>query len=139
MVRENKIKELTNDKVVTLIDQELNKYGFKYLKSKGHFIRQDNGFNQIVSIYTPYSPLSFVENTEQIFLTFNVSSRIEIPEYEKWHLEKLGEKTHFSYGIGKLTSQIELSLNDFDSESFYEPTASQQFKRNVTLLIMGRK
>lgn len=137
MVRENKIKELINDKVVPLINQEINKYGFKYLKSKGHFIRQDNGFNQIVSIYTPFSPLAYDENTEQFFLTFNISSGIEIPEYEKWHLEKLGEKTHFSYGIEKLTSQIELSLNDFDSESFYEPTASQQFKRSVTLSIMG--
>ena len=137
MVKENKIKELINDKVVLLVNQEINKYGFKYLKSKGHFIRQDNGFNQIVSIYTPYSPLAYDENTEQFFLTFNISSGIEIPEYEKWHLEKLGEKTHFSYGIDKLTSQIELSLNDFDSESFYEANASQQFKRSVTLSIMG--
>lgn len=137
MVRESKIKELTNEKVVTLIDQELNKYGFKYLKSKGHFIRQDCGFNQIVSIYTPSSPLVYDEDTEQILLTFNVSSRIEIPEYEKWHLEKLGEKTHFSYGIDKLTSQIELSFNDFDSESFFKPTDSQRFKRSITLSIMG--
>ncbi len=137
MIRESKIKELTNDKVVTLIDQLLNNYGFKYLKSKGHFIRQDNGFNQIISLYTPSSPLTYEDDTEQIFLTFNVSPKIEIPEYEKWYLENLGEKTHFSYRFATLTSQIELSFDDFNSESFYEPTASQQFKRSVTLSLMS--
>lgn len=137
MIRESKIKELTFNKIVTQIDQELNKYGFKFLKSKGYFVRQENGFNQIISVYTSYSPLTYDENTEQIFLTFNLSSRLEIPEYEKWHLEKLGEKEHFSFRIDNLTSQIELSLNDFDDESFYEPTANQQFKHKVTLSIIN--
>lgn len=137
MVRESKIKELTNDKVITLFEQELSKYGFKYQKSKRQFIRQENGFNQIINIYTPYSPLVYDDNTEQLHLIFNVSSQIEIPNYENWYFEKFGEKLHFSYQIDNFTSQIELSFNDFESESFYEPTSSQQFKHNVTLSLMG--
>jgi len=137
MVRESKIKELTNEKVTSLIDTELSKYGFKFLKSKRQFIRQENGFNQIVNIYTPYSPLVYDENTEQIHLVFNISSQIENPDYENWCLEKFGEKNHLSNRIENLTSQVELSFQDFGSESYYEPTASQQFKHNVTVSLMG--
>lgn len=140
MVRESKIKELTNDKIVTLVEEELTKFGFKYQKSKRYFSRQDpKGFTHIIYLSTPYSPLIYDENTEQLFLVFNVSSQIEIPDFIKWTFDKFGQNTHFSFRSESLTSQIELSFDVFDSEGFYEPTASQQFKRNVTLSIMGGK
>ena len=138
MVRESKIKELTNDKIVTLVDNELTKFGFKYQKSKRYFSRQDpKGFTHIIYISTPYSPLIYDDNTEELFLVFNVSSQIEIPDFIKWTFDNFGQNTHFSFRLESITSQIKLSFDDFDSESFYEPTASQQFKRSVTLSIMG--
>lgn len=139
MVRESKIKELTNGKVATLFERELDKYGFKFLKSKRQFIRQENGFNQVINIYIPYSPLVYDENTEQLHLVFSISSQIEIPNYDNWCFETFGKKSHFSHRIDSFTSQIELSFNDFEKESFYEPTASQKFKRTVTLSFMGEQ
>ncbi len=139
MVRESKIKELTNEKVVTLFERELDKYGFKFLKSKRQFIRQDNGFNQVINIYTPYSPLVYNDNTEQLHLVFAITSQIEIPNYENWYFEKFGDKLHFSHRIDYFTSQIELSFNDFEKESFYEPTAIKKFKHSVTLSLMGEQ
>jgi len=135
VIRKSKIEELTNDKVIPLIERELNNYGFKYQKTKGFFIRRENGFSQIISVYTPRSPLSYDEDAEQLYFIFNISAKLETPDYEKWFLEKFGEKTYFSVRIENLTSQIELSFDDFDCESFYEPTASQQFKHHVSLLL----
>lgn len=137
MVKEQQIKELTKQKIVAPIDQELSKYGFKYLKTKEYFIRKVNGFNHIIDIHTPHEPLSYDENTEQIVLTFHINSRIDLPEYEKWHLEKLGEPAHFTYKLDQITSQVALSFEDFDNESIYEPTTSQQFKQQVTLALIG--
>lgn len=137
MVRESKIKELTNEKVLSLFERELDKYGFKFLKSKRQFIRQDNGFNQVINIYTPSSPLIYDENTEQLHLVFAITFQIEIPNYENWYFEKFGEKLHFSHRIDNFTSQIELSFDDFEKESFYEPTAGQKFKHSVTLSLTG--
>lgn len=133
MIRESKIKELLNNKVVALIDEELNRFGFKYQKSKRYFIHEEKGFNQIININTPYSPLYYNKRTEQLYLTFDISTQIEIPDYEKWYLDKFGEKSNFWFRTEIITSQIELIFSDFDNESFYEPTASQQFKRNVSL------
>lgn len=138
MVRESKIKELTNDKVVALLSSELTKYGFKYQKSKRFFSRQDpKGFSHIIYVSTPYSPLVYNDNTEELFLVFNLSAQIEIPDYIKWTFDTFGQNTYFSFRTESLTSQIKLSFDDFDIESFYEPTASQQFKRRVTLSFMG--
>lgn len=137
MVKEQQIKELTKQKIVTPINQELSQYGFKYLKSKEYFILKKNGFNHIIDIHTSHESLTYDENTEQIVLTFQITSRIELPEYEKWHLEKLGEPAHFSYKLDQVTSQVALSFEDFDDESFYEPTYSQQFKRQVALALIG--
>ena len=137
MVRASKINELINDKVVTLLNNKLTKLGFKYQKSKRYFSRQDpNGFTQIVNIYKPYSPLIYDEKTGKLFLIFNISCQIEIPDYEKWYLDKFGENPYFSYRTESLTSQIEISFKDFNQDSFYEPTSSQKFKRSITLSLI---
>ena len=137
VLHESKIKELIQDKVVALIDQELKKYGFKYQKTKKYFIRQFNGFSQIISVYTTHSPVNYNEQTEQLHLIFNISAKLEMLDYEKWFFEKFGEKAYFSDDLERLTSQIALSYDDFDEKSFYKPTASQQFKRIISLHLTG--
>jgi WD40 repeat protein len=138
MLKKSKIEELPNDKVITLFDQALSKYGFKLLKSKQQFIRQENDFNQIININTRDSQLVYDDNTGQLHLVFNIFSQIDSPNYENWYLEKFGEKVHFSLLFDTFTSQIELSFDDFEKENFYELTASQKFKRNVTHSLMSR-
>ena len=138
MVRESKIKELVDDKVVPIINDVLNQFGFKYQKSKRFFLRQDSkGFNQIINLFTPFSPIFFDDKTEQLFLTFNIYTQIEIPNYEKWYLEKFAEKANFTIRSKQFTSQIEISFDDFEKDNFYEPTESQKFKRSVTISLMG--
>ncbi|NBA85545.1 hypothetical protein GVN16_07225 [Emticicia sp. CRIBPO] len=132
MIKESKIKKLKDEKIITLLDQELSIFEFKYQKSKDHFVRKENGFDQIISVYVPSSPFIYDEKSEKLYLTFKVFFRLEMPEYENWYLEEFGEKIRLSFLMENVTSQIELSINDFDAESFYEPTASQQFKNNVS-------
>ena len=136
MVKESKIKELINDKVVSQLEIELSKVGFKYLKSKKYFIRQEREFQQTITVNTPYSPLKYDDNTDQIYLVFNINSNIEIPNYETWFLDKFGGKTYYSERIDSSISQIELSFEDFENENFYTPTASQNFKKSISLSLM---
>ena len=97
MVRKTKIEELFNSKVSNPIAEVLAKHGFKYLKSKKHFIRHGKDFNQLIILNSGSAYLSYNEDTEQIFLIFNISSQIEIPEYEKWCMEEIGERHSFSF------------------------------------------
>lgn len=136
MIRPEKIKELTNEKIITLLDQELTKFGFKFLKSKSQFVRKENDFNQILEIKA-FSQLSLNEQTDQRFLIFDVTVMLEMPNYDKWYFEKLGERNYFYLWIGRLRSQVEVSFEDFDKDSFYTLTASQEFKNNVAFLLIG--
>ncbi len=135
MIKESKIKDLVYNKVAGLLEIELVKYKFKYLKSKQYFLRQDNDYNQIIYLRYPHSPLRFDERTDQLFLLFTISSSIKIPDFEKWYIKKIGEGSQPLANSEPIISQIELSLDDFDLENFYNPTAAQKFKKNVTLAL----
>lgn len=136
MIKKSKIKELINDKVAPILSDELTKHGFKYQKSKQLFSRQDTkGFSHIINISAPYSPLVHDDSTDKLSFVFEVYGEIKIPSYEKWTFDTLGYQTNFYFNTEILTSKIELSFDDFDDDSSYAPTASQQFKRIVTLAL----
>ncbi|MBK9983576.1 MAG: WD40 repeat domain-containing protein [Saprospiraceae bacterium] len=132
MIKESKIKDLIYGKVANLLIPELERYDFKYLKSKRYFLRQEKNFHQVITLYNPYSPIYFDEDTERVYLQFNISYQIEIPDYEKWYLEKLESKPGSLVRSPVLTSQVELFQEDFKDDNFYTPSASQKFKKYVT-------
>ncbi|WP_180904203.1 hypothetical protein, partial [Flavobacterium chungangense] len=137
MIKESKIKELIYEKVANLLDIELSNFGFKYLKSKRHFFRQEKCYKQFISLYSQYSPISYNDKTEQLFLTFNLTTSIEIPDFDKWCLNTLDRKTNFSHSIENFAYQIELTFDDFTDDDFFTPSASLEFKRKVTLSLFG--
>lgn len=136
MVRQSKINELIENKVRLLIQSELEKVGFKYLKAKNQFIKNHDQFLQVINFYNATSPLVYEEKNENLFLRFNVDAKIEIPDYDKWYLDKVGEKSFFYENIEILFCEIELSLFDyFNQEDFFEGTESRKFKNYITSLI----
>jgi hypothetical protein len=138
MIRESKIKELINDKIVSLLENEFKKYGFKFVKSKKTFSLQYlNEFTQIISIFPPYSPISYDEKNQKLYLVFISKTKIEIPKFEKWSFDKLGYFPHFSCIIDEIKTQFELTIDDFDKNSFFQASTLQQLKKNVSLSILG--
>lgn len=137
MIKETKIKELIYEKVANLLDIELSKFGFKYLKSKRHFFRQEKCYKQIISLYSQHSPISYDDQTEQLFLAFTISTSIEIPDFDKWCLNTLDGKTNFSHSIENFAYQMELTFDDFTDDDFFTPSAALEFKRKVSLSLFG--
>jgi WD40 repeat protein len=133
MVKEIKIKEMVYGKLGGLLEIAFRKYGFKYLKSKKCFLRQDGIFCQQVNLNYPDPALSYNEELEEIYLDFYLYPEIKIPDFEKWHLEMTGEEAHFSHHNKSFGAYLKLSFDDFGQDDFYTPTKSQEFKRFVSL------
>src|SRR5947208_1233843 len=137
MVKESKIKELVYGKVAKELENTFTKLGFKYVKTKQYFLRQADIFSQIIYLSHPYSPLQYNEVSDEIYLNFELTSRIGIPDFEKWHVDNIGKAANFSHRINNLNARIKLSFDDFEQDSFYTPTKSQEFKRNISGAFMN--
>ncbi len=132
MISESRIKEIFDDKVISPLSEILSQYGFTYLTSKNHFLRKQKEFNQIIRVTHQHPEISYDEDNEQLYFNFNIQAVIEIPKFKKWCDEIRGMTVNFSHDAEIINSQIELSFDDFDENSFYTPSASRQFKRMVS-------
>jgi WD40 repeat protein len=132
MIKKNKIEDLIQEKVVPQIETRLLEFQFKFQKSKKSFFKQlKNGFVHKITIYPASSPIIFNEETDKLFLVFYIDFRIENPAFDKWIYEKFDNKEQFSFQKERYTTKIELSFEDFTSDSFYTPTPTQQFKQSI--------
>jgi hypothetical protein len=139
MVKESKIKDLVYGKVADMLIDHLSNFGFKYTKSKHQFIRQQGDIHYIIYLSYPFAPLVYDEEKNKLLLSFTVTSAVEMPKFDKWYAEKTNDTTRFSYRKDFLNSAIEISMEDFAREDFYTPTASQEFKRNITRTLINKE
>jgi WD40 repeat protein len=137
MIRKAAIKTLGAKKIVPLLEKQLVAKGFKYLKTKSHFYRVRKDFKEMISYNLPYSAITFNEETEEIFLNFFINFIIKSPKYDKWHLKTFEKRGRFCFHVNQINTRIELSFDDFTSDSFFEPTASQKFKSYVRSSIIA--
>jgi hypothetical protein len=138
MVKESKIKDLVYGKLANTLIDHLGNFGFKYLKSKQQFSRQQGDIHHIIDLSYPSEPLFYDEDKDKLLLSFKVISGVEVPKFDKWYAEKTGDTTRFSVRKDLLNSSIEISFEDFAQEDFYKPTASQEFKRNISRELINK-
>jgi hypothetical protein len=138
MIKQEAINTLIETKVVPVLAQELEKDGFKYLKSKRCFSRKaKDGIVHNLNLYVYYSPIYYNEDTEQIFLDFTIYASFDIPAFKKWYLTTFGEKDLTFSDSKTVKCKIELSVHDFTEESYSTPTPNQRFKMSVLNSFVG--
>lgn len=137
MIKTESIKNLIYQKVANILNEILEKQGYKYYKSKGQFVKKDGIFQQIVHLHQSNSPIQYIDETEELFLHFRVSGEIEIPNYEKWYSENVEKHLQRLYYTSSFQTRIPLTFEDFKNEDFYEPSKSQIFKNAVTVALGG--
>ncbi|SHG47511.1 hypothetical protein SAMN04488109_0435 [Chryseolinea serpens] len=138
MIKKSTVDDILFGKVATLIEQKLSEVGFKYQKSKKQFLRQHNGFDQVIKIGAGSSALYYDEAAEDIYLTFYLLPGLSYPAYEKWFAQHSGKfSTASLYEHPSVSLKARLDFEDFNPDSFYTPTASQQFKANVVRALSG--
>ncbi|HEY5749491.1 MAG TPA: hypothetical protein VIU12_25660 [Chryseolinea sp.] len=138
MIKKSTVEDILFGKVATLIEQKLSEVGFKYQKSKKQFLRQHNGFDQVIKIGAGSSALYYDDATEELYLTFSLFPGLSYPAYEKWFFQHTGEnETGRLYDHPTIKLKARLEFEDFSKDSFYTPTASQQFKATVAQALSG--
>lgn len=138
MIRKSTIDSLLQDKVISRIESNLATSGFKFQKSKKHFSKKEGEYDYIITIGTAYNPIQFDEGSEKIYLDFFIRAALECPAFNEWYLKKSGEpQLGPIHSVTSKKLRVELQFDDFNKESFYTPTASQQFKMNVARSLAG--
>jgi hypothetical protein len=138
MIKKSTVDEILFGKVATVINQRLSEVGFKYQKSKKQFLRQQNGFDHLISLHSANSAIYFDKDADEIYLSFYLLPEIIYPAYDKWFLDATGD--HSSprlYEHPVIGLRMQLEFEDFSEESFYAPTLSQQFKMTVARELGG--
>lgn len=137
MIRENKIKELVAVELANRFMDIMQSHGFKYSKTKAQFVRQQGVIHQIIRLKQGTNALYYNEATEELCLNYCLLSGIEVPKYSKWYTEQTGEKKNLHISVNGIESDIDISIDALNEEDFYEPTASQQFKRGIVRSLAG--
>jgi len=136
MIKKSAVDEILFGKVAAMIGQKLGEVGFKFQKSKKQFLRQHNDFEHIIRISAGSGALYYDEAAEEIYLTFFLLPGLSHPAYEKWFGQyKYGLDTLYEHPAIYLKAR--LNFDDFDKDSFYTPTASEQFKNYVARTLSG--
>lgn len=139
MIKTESIKKLIYQKVANMLNEVLEKQGYKYSKSKGLFIKKDGIFHQIIHLYPSNFPIQYIDETEDLFLYFKVSGKIEVPDYEKWYHENVEKQLQSLYNTSSIQARIQLTFDDFKDEDFYEPSKSRVFKNAITDTLVDEK
>lgn len=141
MLKETSIQKLIYENAVPELDIVLKPQGFKYLKSKSYFVKQNGIFQHIIYVSHPTSALDYDESRDLTIVKFTISGAIKIPDFEKWCFEKFNEQIWYCYDTQTIASTIDFEIDElYDSlgeDSFYTPTPSREFKRKVTLYYVG--
>lgn len=141
MLKETSIQKLIYENAVPELDIVLKPQGFKYLKSKSCFVKQNGVFQHIIYVSHPTSALDYDELRDLTLIKFTISGAIKIPDFEKWCFEKLNEKMWYCHNTQTIASTIDFEIDElYDSlgeDMFYTPIPSREFKRKVTLYYVG--
>lgn len=138
MIKKSTVDDILFGKVATLINETLSEAGFKFQKSKKQFLRQQNGFDQVIRLNSRNGAIYFDSEAEEIFLSFYLSLDILYPAYEKWFFDRTGDTESIRlYTHPVISLRMQLEIEDFSKDSFYTPSLSQQFKMNVARELGG--
>lgn len=141
MLKEKTIQTLIYEHAIPELELVLKPQGFKYLKSKGYFVKQSGIFQHIIHVSHPTSSLDYDESRDLAIVKFTISGAIKIPDFEKWCFEKFNEQQWYSYDTQIVASTIDLEIDElYDSlgeDSFYTPTPSRELKKKVALYYIG--
>lgn len=135
MLKKSAIEGVLNDKVINGLACIFDETGFKYQKSKKQFVRLLDCFEQSIRIETPYSPVRYDPERNRWYLLVEIYSSITCPSYEKWKLGKTFKSNTLYFLSHKVNVFLDLSLDDFDGDSFYEPNNHQQFRSALSIAI----
>jgi hypothetical protein len=138
MIKKSTIDDILFGKVATMIEQNLGAAGFRYQKSKKQFLREHNGFEQVIKIGAGTRAIYYDDAVDAIYLLFYMLPGLDYPAYEKWYFQHTGEHQNVAlYEHPAINLKAPLEFGDFSKDDFYSPTASQQFKMNVAQSLSG--
>jgi hypothetical protein len=132
MIKKETEKRILQEICTNQITPVLEKFNFKFLKSKSLFIRKGKELDIILTAYNLSQPFSMSEADELQF-NFSLRSSLQLTKYDKWH-KKLFKRNSTNLVNAKFKAynfKLTISEDTFKQNDFYEPSASRAFKNKI--------
>lgn len=135
MIKKSAIDAVIQDKVILALDEALREEGFKFQKAKKRFVRGGPALEQVVGVGIPNSPVRYDPDREKWYLLVEVAPFLTSSGYESWQTKAFGASSSLHVGLPRTLVFVDLSLDDFDGDSFYQPTVHQAFQMAVSKVL----
>ena len=100
-MKNSSINKILDNFVINKLSIELKKNNFKLKKTDSKLILNENGISLIIQIYRRDYRFIWDEITGDAFICFNIFTRLEFSNYNKWYFEEFQEKVNTEKFINK--------------------------------------
>jgi hypothetical protein len=137
MIRAAALKKLLQEKVAPQLQAILEPLGYKYKKTQSRFVHKEGIGEKVIWLSADFKPLAYDEDLDEIRIQFELNCALLLSKFDKWYQKEIGNEIYTHIFHKKLAGYWVLEESDLEDADFYEPTAAQQFKRQVTQYLKG--
>lgn len=133
MIKKESEKRILQEICINELAPILEKYQFKFIKSKSCFLRKGNELDIILSIYNLSHPLT-INEADQLNFNFVIRSGHQLTKFDSWYKKQFTKNNNNFTNIKSKSYNLQspISFDNFTQLDFFEPSAAREFKSKMT-------